>query len=178
MSIKARSLTITLFGIYLSSYLGFKTGNAYWFLPILLALTVYSTSRAAWVGLLLGLVLAAVAGVFSVHRHILFLGLAAILPVLGCISIYVDDYYQTRVYAIYEHTLSFVDFSGNRTYKNQDSLATGDNNSFRLAWWKIILFDTLRTLPLAGNGFVSEASNRISEEMEQDKPAYDRERTR
>jgi len=60
---------------------------------------------------------------------------------------------QTPVYATYEHAVSIFDLTGTGTYTNQESGDPGDNNRFRLTWWRAVITDTAAQNPLFGLGF-------------------------
>lgn len=63
------------------------------------------------------------------------------------------DLTQSRLYAVYETVASIVDVGGTRAYRSEDAGNKGDNNRFRLVWWRIVVEDTIAANPLVGVGF-------------------------
>ncbi len=114
---------------------------------------LYLLSRAAMLGLIVGLLGCALAGRWLVLR------VAGLTVVLGLMLAVADaafvqaDFKQSRIYAAYEHVVSIADFSGSRSYQGDMSLDTGDNNRFRMVWWHSIARETLSGSPLFGLGF-------------------------
>lgn len=110
-------------------------------------------SRAAMVALL------AVTGVWSWARQWRPLRQLALTAGVGLIGILAhaavqhESFTETPAYAIYEHLVSIADVSGTRSYKNTESADSGDNNRFRLVWWKTVVDDTFRENPWLGLGF-------------------------
>jgi hypothetical protein len=64
-----------------------------------------------------------------------------------------EQFTDTKAYAIYEHLVSIVDVGGHRTYRNPESTDTGDNNRYRLVWWRMVAAETWRENPWLGLGF-------------------------
>lgn len=64
-----------------------------------------------------------------------------------------EDFTQTRAYAVIEHLQSMADFSGTGAYQSPDAADSGDNNRFRLVWWRTIVEETMAGGPLLGLGF-------------------------
>ncbi len=110
-------------------------------------------SRAALVALF------AVTGCWSwarQYRPLKQLGIVMGLGLIGILAqsaIQQDEFTDTPVYAIYEHLASIGDISGTRVYRNAESADSGDNNRFRLVWWKTLTTDVWRENPWLGLGF-------------------------
>lgn len=68
---------------------------------------------------------------------------------------------ETAVYSAYEHAVSIFDFEGKGTYLNRESGDPGDNNRFRLVWWRAVTNETLETNPALGLGFGYDLANRF-----------------
>ncbi len=124
-------------------------------------MALYSTSRAAWVGLALALGVLFFAGIRLVFQHLVIVLICCIIPSAIIFGLFAENLTQTRVYAVYEHAISLVDFSGTGRYRNPESRNTGDNNRYRLVWWRIVIEDTLRQAPLTGLGFGTDISERF-----------------
>jgi len=69
-----------------------------------------------------------------------------------------EDFTQTNAYAIYEAVASIGDFSGDRNYLSDASGDKGDNNRFRLIWWRNVAEETLHDAPVLGLGFGADLS--------------------
>ena len=158
-------LVATMFGVgFVFYYFRYLKNNSLLSLSISLTcllMNLYAISRAAWVGLALALAVMFFAGIRRFFQHILVVLIVLILPATLIYAFLAEDFAQTRVYAVYEHARSLVDFSGTGKYKNQESRNTGDNNRYRLVWWRIVIEDTLRQAPLTGLGFGTDISERF-----------------
>ena len=73
---------------------------------------------------------------------------------------------QTAVYSTYEHMVSIFDVEGSGTYVNQESGDPGDNNRFRLIWWRTVAQDTFAQNPAFGLGFGYDLAARFLVEYE------------
>ncbi len=69
---------------------------------------------------------------------------------------------ETRLYDVYEHTVSLLDFTGRREYRGEESQDTGDNTQFRLVWWQTLLNRTLQEAPLTGAGYGADISSEFA----------------
>jgi len=83
---------------------------------------------------------------------------AAIIPsaisLLALIAIFrAADISQSRLYSIYEHVASITDVSGTRQYESSEQEFVGDNNRFRLIWWRTVIDETWGGGRLFGLGF-------------------------
>ncbi len=116
-------------------------------------MTLYSTSRATWVGLFLGLAILIWARFHKLFLHLSVMSILAIAPISIYLTVIEEDIADTRIYSIYEHALSLVDFTGTGTYRNPGSANTGANNLYRLTWWNSVLNETWNKGPFLGLGF-------------------------
>jgi hypothetical protein len=73
---------------------------------------------------------------------------------------------QTAVYSTYEHAVSIFDLEGTGTYVNQASGNPGENNRFRMIWWRTVISDTLAQNPVLGLGFGYDLAARFLVEYE------------
>ncbi len=129
---------------------------------LFLFLSIYTTVRAAWIGLASSILLFYLSNKTNMIKHA-FIGFLILIPTLTIYcGIFAEDFRQTRPYAIYEHILSIVDISGRGTYRNNESLGTGANNQYRLQWWKVILVDTIKNAPITGMGFGHDLSKQFT----------------
>jgi len=136
-----------------SSSAGFRDGWRWLAAAASLVLGLLLLSRSSLVGLLV-----AMAWMAWARRWRPFCTFVAVCAV-GLMAVTVhsllqkQDFSQTKAYAIYEVALSIVDYSGTRAYVSSDSSNKGDNNRFRLVWWRNVLTETATTSPLLGLGF-------------------------
>jgi hypothetical protein len=64
-------------------------------------------------------------------------------------------------YSMYEHALSIFDPAGSGSYINGESGNPGDNNRFRMIWWRDVIEDTAAVNPAMGLGFGADLSTRF-----------------
>ena len=134
----------------------FDWRHAWWrWLPALASLVLGFAllSRASLVGLVVAIGWLAWSGRWRPARVLVAAGLAGLLAVSVYSLLQKKDFTQTKAYAIYEAVASIADVSGTRNYENVMSSDKGDNNRFRLIWWKNVAEETLATSPALGLGF-------------------------
>lgn len=131
-----------------------RTTSVQWFFALFaLVMGLGQLSRAGMVGLVVSIAWLARGGYWRPARTVLAVAASGVL-LLSLLSLFEGrDFAQTKVYAIYEHAVSIVDIGGRRHYRNQESVDSGDNNRFRLVWWKSVVDETLAGNPLVGLGF-------------------------
>lgn len=110
-------------------------------------------SRASVVGLLVAAGWLAWSGRWRPLGVIAGVCLTGLLAVTTVSLLQKKDFTQTKAYAIYESVASIADFSGTRNYRSDDSGNKGDNNRFRLVWWRNVIVETFTTAPIFGLGF-------------------------
>lgn len=123
---------------------------------LVLGLTLLS--RANMLGLMVAIGWLAWAGRWRPARVLVTVCLAGLLAVTVYSLLQKKDFTQTKAYAIYEAVVSIADFSGTRDYQSESS-DKGDNNRFRLVWWKNVAEETLSTSPLLGLGFGADLAH-------------------
>ncbi|HZZ21051.1 MAG TPA: O-antigen ligase family protein [Opitutaceae bacterium] len=87
--------------------------------------------------------------------------LAALIAVV-VLSITGEDVKTSAAYSAYEHAISIFDPTGSGTYINGESGDPGDNNRFRLVWWKDVIEDTSAENPILGLGFGTDLAARFA----------------
>lgn len=115
-------------------------------------------SRASMVGLFLALGWLVLAGRTRPLRAFAAVCGAGLLLITLVSLFQKEDFTQTKAYAIYEAVASIADLSGTGKYHSEQSSNKGDNNQFRLVWWKNIAEETLTTSPVLGLGFGADLS--------------------
>lgn len=71
---------------------------------------------------------------------------------------------HSRLYAVYESIVSIADVGGTRVYQSADAGNKGDNNRYRLVWWKTVIDDTVAVNPLLGLGFGADIARNFVRE--------------
>ena len=135
-----------------------------WLIPVaacLLMIGTTSSPRAAMV---------AVAGVtllwLLARRWQLAAVQAAVVGTGAVVAIFVfafddHDFRQTAAYSAYENAISIFDYQGSGRYANRDSGDPGDNNRFRLVWWRAVAEETAAESPWFGLGFGHDLASRF-----------------
>ena len=118
-----------------------------------LVLGLVALSRASMLGLAVALGWLAWSGRWRPTRVLATVCAAGLLMVTVYSLLQKKDFTQTRAYAIYEAATSITDFAGDRNRQSDVSAEKGDNNRFRLIWWRNVAEETLTTSPLLGLGF-------------------------
>ncbi|MBI3885588.1 MAG: O-antigen ligase family protein [Opitutae bacterium] len=118
-----------------------------------LTLGLTTLSRSSLVGLLVAIGWLALAGRFRHLRTLITVCAVGLFAVTVYSLLRREDFTRTKAYAIYEAAASIFDYSGTANYENEMSSNKGDNNRFRLIWWKNVAEETLATSPVTGLGF-------------------------
>lgn len=120
-----------------------------------------NSSRAAILGLVV------LSGWWALARRWTPLRLQAALIPTGLLVLLLvalvqeKPFVESRVYRLYEHVVSMADVAGTRSYRHEDRTHVGDNNRFRLVWWRSVAEETLAEAPLLGLGFGADLSERF-----------------
>jgi hypothetical protein len=110
-------------------------------------------SRSSLLGLIVAISWLAWSGRWRPARVLVTVCAAGLIAVTIYSLLQKKDFTQTKAYAIYESAVSITDYSGTRNYDSDTSSEKGDNNRFRLVWWKNVAEETLSTSPILGLGF-------------------------
>ena len=125
-----------------------------WLLALVsLVLGLSLLSRSSMVGLAVAVGWLAMSGRWRPVRLLVAICAIGLILVTVFSILQKKDFTQTKAYAIYEAVLSIADYSGTRNYQSEMSSDKGDNNRFRLVWWKNVAQETLSTSPVLGLGF-------------------------
>jgi hypothetical protein len=116
-------------------------------------------SRSSMLGLMVAISWLAWAGRWRPARILVTVCATGLLAVLIYSLLQKKDFNQTKAYAIYEAVVSIADYSGTRDYQNDMSSDKGDNNRFRLVWWRNVAEETLTTNPALGLGFGADLAH-------------------
>jgi len=90
-------------------------------------------------------------------------GIIAVASVLtlAVVSLSGRDVRTSAPYSALEHAESIFDPSGRGSYINAASGDPGDNNRFRMIWWRDVIDETLHTNPVLGLGFGADLASRF-----------------
>ena len=139
---------------YLLARRGDRYSGMYWLACTINALVVgHALGRSTLVALAVAAIWLWVA-----RERIFVLCLASALALLLAgsalmTSMHGSAWKQTTANSLYEHIISIGDLSGQGDYTHEDALSKGDNNRFRLVWWREILRETWATNPWLGLGW-------------------------
>jgi len=124
-----------------------------------LTLGLTLTSRSSMVGLMVAIGWLAWAGRWRPLRALIAICTVGLLAVTAYALLQKKDFNQSKAYAVYEAVVSIADYSGTRNYQNDLTNDKGDNNRFRLIWWKNVAEETLQTAPALGQGFGADLTH-------------------
>lgn len=146
-----------------------KSGHRLWLLPAaanLLMLGTTASSRAAMFALGVVTVMWLIARRWRIAAaQVLIVG-TAVSVVIFISALGNNNLRQTAVYSTYEHAISIFDLEGTGTYVNRESGDPGQNNRFRMVWWRTVISDTLAQNPVLGLGFGYDLAARFLVEYE------------
>lgn len=128
------------------------------------AMVGLTLSRAAMLGLVLAMGLMWLARARSYTLFLTSTAVAGFVVLTGYYAVNETPVRETQLYSLYEHARSIVDVSGTGEYQGSRSTDTGDNNRFRLVWWRALTEETLREAPLFGFGFGYNLANPFIQE--------------
>ena len=118
-----------------------------------LVLGLTMLSRSSMMGLVVAISWLSLSGRWRPAKVLITVCMTGLLAVTIISLLQKKDFTQTKAYAVYEAVVSIADYSGTRSYQNLMSSDKGDNNLFRLVWWKNVAEETLATAPVMGQGF-------------------------
>ncbi|HUR57467.1 MAG TPA: O-antigen ligase family protein [Opitutaceae bacterium] len=139
-----------------------RTRSAGWFLLslVLAGLMLMTSSRSSMVGLAIGALW------LAVGRRWRFAGTLAAGAVVAAIVVFMvaearnQSWRQTPLHRVYERVVSIADPLGQRSYQTDDAFK-GDNNVFRMVWWRAAVTETLETNRWFGLGFGHDLAARF-----------------
>lgn len=142
-----------------------QTRRLFWILPsmALTGLMLTTGSRSSMVGLGVGAAWLALAG----RRRFAFTLAAGAIVMAVIVALVAEmrnrSIRQTPLWAVYERVVSVADPFGQRTYE-VDEMSKGDNNVFRLVWWRAAIDETIETNSWFGLGFGYDLAARFVRE--------------
>jgi O-antigen ligase len=128
----------------------------------------FNSSRAAIVGLVVTLGWWALARRWTPFRIQAAIIPAGLLALVGVALVRDQDFRQSRVYVLYEHVASLVDVTGSGNYESEERRYVGDNNRFRIVWWRSVAEETWQINPVFGLGFGYDLADRFLRTYDRD----------
>jgi O-antigen ligase len=80
----------------------------------------------------------------------------ALIGTVGLAAIGDSSWAENKLNRVSDRMRSMVDVEGLFTYGSDESFSKGDNNRFRLIWWKNVAVETWTSNPAFGQGFGSD----------------------
>lgn len=126
----------------------------------LAGLMLTTSSRSSMVALAVG------AGWLAVGGRWRFTGLLGLGAVLAAIALLIaaefqnQSWRQTQLHRVFERVVSIADPFGQRSYQTDDAFK-GDNNVFRMVWWRATVNETVEANPWLGLGFGHDLAARF-----------------
>lgn len=138
-----------------------------WAWPLSGAIVVFLLaydSRAALLGSLLasGLLLAARRRAYPAMQGAIVV--AGVLAIGVAAAVFDNDWAGRKLETLVDRAGSFVDVSGRHRYQSEDSYYKGDNNRFRLVWWRNVVEETSQSNPVFGLGFGADLARGFVQE--------------
>jgi len=127
----------------------------------LAALMITTNSRSSMVGLGVGAAWLAFGGRWKFPVLLFATGLTAAVVIFFVAYFRNQSWQQTPLQSVYERTLSIVDPQGQRSYQAEDIASKGDNNVFRMVWWRAAIDETLENNAWFGLGFGYDLADRF-----------------
>ena len=139
----------------------------YWAWPVSAAMFIFVVgggNRAA----MLGLVISTLLLLFARRWHFAaWQGATVAVALAGAVSLAVvfdNSWAENKLLGVSDRLYSLVDLSGTASYESEDSSNKGDNNRYRLLWWKNVVVDTWEGNPVFGLGFGHDLAKSFAQE--------------
>ncbi len=139
----------------------------YWAWPLSAAMILFLLSYDSRASLL-GVVLAS--GLLLLARRWRFPALQggltalALLIVILLAVLFDNTWANRKLHGLQDRIQSITDISGSGRYDSEESYFKGDNNRFRLVWWRNVVEMTWTTNPLFGLGFGADLAQGFVQE--------------
>lgn len=139
----------------------------YWAWPVSAVMFIFVAAggnRAA----MLGLVIATLLLVFARRWHFAaWQGAAVAVALAGAVTLAVvfnNTWAENKLHGVADRLKSLADVQGVANYESEDSFNKGDNNRYRLLWWKNVVIDTWEGNPVFGLGFGHDLAKSFAQE--------------
>jgi O-antigen ligase len=139
----------------------------FWAWPVAAGMFLYvmaSDSRAAQLGALVAVILLLLARRWrfpALHGGVTAL---ALIVVVALAAFFDNSWARRKLHGVADRLQSVVDVTGTRTYTSEESFFKGDNNRFRLIWWKNVVEAAWHENPVFGLGFGADLAHDFVQE--------------
>jgi O-antigen ligase len=123
--------------------------------------TLMTNNRASMLGLVAATVLLALGRRWRFLAVQVVGGITVAIGILFVAYVRNESWHHTPVYGVYERAVSVVDPFGHRTYSAEDAANKGDNNRFRMIWWRTVFDETMANGPITGLGYGYDLADRF-----------------
>ena len=127
----------------------------------LAALMITTNSRSSMVGLAVGAAWLTLGGRWKYPVLLGATGVVAAVAIFSFAYFRNQSWQRTALQSVYERTLSIVDPQGQRNYQADDIVSKGDNNVFRMVWWRAAIDETVESNVWFGLGFGHDLADRF-----------------
>lgn len=127
----------------------------------LAALMITTNSRSSMVGLAVGAAWLVTNGRWKFPLLLSATGVAVAIAIFFAAYFRNQSWEQTPLQSAYERTMSIVDPQGQRTYQAEDIASKGDNNVFRMVWWRAAINEAVENNAWFGLGFGYDLADRF-----------------
>ena len=126
----------------------------------LAGLMLLTNSRSSMVGLAVGALWLGLAGRWRFAGTLTATAIVMAVALVFVAEVQGESWRQTPLHRVYERVVSIADPLGHRTYQSEDSFK-GDNNVFRMVWWRAAVAETIDTNRWFGLGFGHDLAARF-----------------
>ncbi len=119
-----------------------------------------TSSRSSMVALAVGAGWLAAGGRWRFSGALVVSGVIAAIGMVAAAEFQNQSWRQTPVHQVYERVLSIADPLGQRAYQ-MDNAFKGENNVFRMVWWRAAVTETVETNGWVGLGFGHDLAARF-----------------
>lgn len=128
---------------------------------VLIGVSLLTNNRASLVALVLVLGLLVLARRWRFAAILSSAGAVAVVAILFFAYLTNTSWRQTPLHGVYERAVSVIDFAGEKRYTGDETYFKGDNNRYRMVWWKAVVTETIAGNPWFGLGFGSDLASRF-----------------
>lgn len=144
------------------AFYNFQRNNAPgWIALFILSLAgiAYISTRAVFVALLVMIPATLALGHRQFCRWLASAAFAGLILLTTLAFTTPGRFTDSKLYSLYEHACSIVDFGGQHRYANEEAASSGDNNRFRAVWWRLLFDRTIQENPAFGLGWGTDLAD-------------------
>lgn len=144
-----------------------KGPHRWWAWPASIGITLFLLafdSRASLLGAIVAAGLLLLARRWRMPAAQGFAAICALGVVIMLALTFNNTWASRKLDGIQDRVASVVDFTGGKHYESEESYFKGDNNRFRLVWWKNVVEEITATNPVFGLGFGADLARGFTQE--------------